>query len=75
MPKARAFDDEEVTKPIAPGELCFFALPVETFRALSDAAAVQGLTLAQLFKRAVDGVLVKPEGVQATNHRLLTERR
>lgn len=74
MPKARAFDEED-TKPIALGELCLVALPIETFRALSNEAAARGITFAQLMQQAVGGALEKPqESTGLRGPSLLTEK-
>jgi hypothetical protein len=48
--------------------LYFLAVPLETYQALSEAAAKRGMTLAQALSKAVNDFLGAPEGP-----RVLTE--
>lgn len=62
MAKARLIEFDEDVRPLGLGELCLVALPVETFRALTNEAEARRLTLAQLLKLAIDSVLAVPRG-------------
>jgi hypothetical protein len=65
VPKARTYEEIEQERNLPPaqkpafGDFCMIALPVETFKALSDEAARRGLTFGQLMQKAVDDVLAK----------------
>jgi hypothetical protein len=64
FPMAKAYPVNLEAIPSAPGigDLCLFALPVETFRALTNEAAARGLTLAQFIQVALDAVMTGPRG-------------
>lgn len=57
----------------AMGEMVMIALPMQTVRALSDAAAVRNLTFAQVLSHAINEYLKKTESRQHQGPRLLTE--
>jgi hypothetical protein len=77
MAKGRAYEEIEQEQNLPPatpvgfGDLCFLALPVETFKALSDEAAKRGLTFAQLLQKALDDCL---KGSAVEPKRLLVEQ-
>lgn len=65
----------EVTPEAALQSMCLLAVPDQTYRALSDAAAKRGMTVAQFLKKAVDDALVKNEDGEVKPRRLLTEEK
>lgn len=49
------------------GEISLLFVPTVTFKALSDAAARRNMTVAQLFQKALDEYLNKPENRSSSN--------
>lgn len=54
-------------------DMYFLAMPVSTYKALSDTAAQRGLTVAQVLRDAVRDYLEKTESVADKGPKLLLE--
>lgn len=72
MAKAQAVRENASSQDVAGGmtDLYFLAMPLETYKKMSDAAAERGLTFAQALGKAIDDFLLKTKGP-----RLLTEEK
>jgi len=68
--QAVAQAEQSSTLPKAGEDLFFIAMPMETYRAISDAAMQRGLTFAQSMQQAVNAWL----GTQPVMPRLLVEQ-
>jgi hypothetical protein len=68
--------DTQTTSSEFPQDMYFLTVPAETYRAISDAAAKKGMTVAQVMQAAFRSFLSETQPTsQTTGPQLLTERK